>query len=201
MNKTECLIIKFYIKMKIADFKDAFWGATRVIMVAFAIALVMVSCGGRNSNAQQQQSAPETAQTAAAVQPSQTAQTPEITKVLSLGGLSESDVKPAGFVKFSPIDADEFKVETAEPLGEQGQKEWVKKIFDRCSQLSTDGKIYRAAYAGDNPSAYEYGDFDKRYSSSTNKWAYPCNGKYVSVSVGSLVTKKTCSISVTENED
>jgi hypothetical protein len=34
--------------MKMSDFKfskDAFWGATRVVMMAFAIALVTVSCG------------------------------------------------------------------------------------------------------------------------------------------------------------
>ena len=174
-------------------------GSYRILpmLTILIISIIMVSCGGGNSNKQQSGSATtETKQTATA----QTVQTTGITKILSLGGLSENDIKPTGFVQSLPFDDDVFVVEVSAPLGEERHKEWVKKIFDKCKQLSTDGKIYRAAYAGNTPSAYEYGDFDKRYSTSTNEWAYPYKGKYISVSVGSLVNKKTCEIGVYENK-
>jgi len=161
-------------------------------VIALAIGLIMVSCGGRNSNKQNGSSTPEKSQTT-------TTQTSSVTKILSLSGLSENDIKPNGFVQYLPFDDNVFVIETSAPLGEEQHKAWVKKIFDKCRQLSTDGKIYRAAYAGNTPSAYEYGDFDKRYTASTNEWAYPYKGKYISVSIGSLVNKKNCKISVFEN--
>ena len=165
-------------------------------VIALAIGVATISCGSRNSNAQQQAATPETAQTAT----QQVAQNADVAKILSLGGLSESDIKPDGFVKFLPFDDEEFVIEASAPLGEEGQKAWVKKIFDKCQQLSTDGKIYRAAYVGDNPSAYEYRDFEQFYSRAADGWAYPCKGKYICVVVGSLASKNSCSFSVSENE-
>lgn len=177
--------------------KKRFFQAIRSIAAIALLAVGFLACTGKTKAQAENNNGGNTGVEVILAQAG--GQTSSINNILSLGGLSENDIKPEGFVRFVPFDEEEFGIETSEPLGEERQKVWVKKIFDKCKQLSTDGKIYRAAYAGNDPSMYENSYFERMYSRGDFTWAYPYNGKYICVIVGSLRTRNNCSFSVSEN--
>jgi hypothetical protein len=169
--------------MKIANFRNSV-GTYRMrpMIAALAISLVMVSCGGRGSNQQSGTANTETAK----VETTQV-QLSDVAKVLSVGGLTESDIKPAGFDKFYPAREEAIQFEMKTALDENQQKAWIKKIFDKCQKLSTDGKLYRSGYSGEKD-GIPYRDFDQRYAEYVEQsellaWAYPYNDKIIRFSI------------------
>jgi hypothetical protein len=166
--------------MKVSEFKVAFWGATRVIMMAFAIALVTVSCGKDDDDGDG-----------------------DNTEV------SLENSTKAAFQQFG-IDLDKVKPNVAAPdndMLEFGNKvdntvyyrkaTWVEKsetditpatgnaynerVFDYIKTVAADKKIYQNITSNGKNPATEIESYDYFADLLLITWSYKYNGMWIDV--------------------
>ena len=141
-------------------------------LIAVAIGLVMVSCGGGNSNKQSATTETSEQQAAPAVEVKSTDKS-TVADYLAHFGLTEDDIKPTGFVSFEGPDGWLIKVNASENQFDI----WAKKVFDKIKTISTDGKVYDQGY----PTFKEEASFVN--GGTLYQWAYPYNSKTVEVDI------------------
>ena len=96
-----------------------------------------------------------------------------VASYLAQFGLTEDDIKPAGFVSFEGPDGWLIKVNASENQFDN----WAKKVFDKIKTISTDGKVYDQGY----PTFKEEASLVN--GATLYQWAYPYKGKTVEVDV------------------
>ena len=148
------------------------------IVIALAIGLVMVSCGGRGGNQQGGAATTET-QTEQA-----TPDTKTVSGFLSQIGLTETDVKPEGAGEGIVIDVSSSGNRASiswNMVDVTAEKEnaWLKKVYDKTKALSTGGKVY--VDGTDLKQEFVFAPLNRAEYQSDMHWVLPYNGKEIGI--------------------
>jgi len=158
--------------MKRVNFKNS--------VIAMAIGLSVVSCGGSGSKQQSQSTAaaPDTKTEQA------TPDTKTVSGFLSQIGLTETDVKPEGAGEGIVIDVSSSGNRASiswNMVDVTAEKEnaWLKKVYDKTKALSTGGKVY--VDGTDLKQEFIFAPLNRAEYQSDMNWVFPYNGKEIGI--------------------
>ncbi|MCL2038976.1 MAG: hypothetical protein FWG85_00935 [Bacteroidetes bacterium] len=144
----------------------------RLVLIALAISLMFVACGG-NKQQENAEATPENTGQETFVEEN-ISDTKTVAGYIEQFGLTEDDIKPEGFVSFEGPDGWLIKINASEKQFD----DWSKKVFNKIKTISTDGKVYQQGYPVLGKDEAEWSTGILMF-----QWAYPYNEKVVELEV------------------